>query len=275
MTATLPTRAIRRGPAVALGVLVLVILVGPEIAPYSPTAPVAPPYAPPAQWPLLGADDLGRDVLSRVLDGGRPMLLTSLAGALAGCFVGAVVGMTAALLGARTGRRDRWAETTVLRPFDALAALPPMLVLLLVLTSLPDRLGIVLAVALTGAPLSARLLRAAAAPVVARAHVEAAVARGESTAWILGREVLPLVAGPLVADAGLRLVSAVYLATAAGFLAIGASGTDWGTLIGDALPAAALQPVALASPVIGVALLTVLVNLVADDLVRHGRAVVG
>ncbi|ODU07322.1 MAG: ABC transporter [Pseudonocardia sp. SCN 72-86] len=265
----------RGTPIAVLAVLVVIILVGPFFAPYSPTAPVGVPFALPGRWPPLGTDDLGRDVLSRLLDGGRPMLLTSLAGAVLGSLIGAVVGLSAALLGARKGRRDRWAEAVVLRPFDAVAALPPMLVLLLVLTSLPARAGIVLAVAVTSAPLSARVLRAAAAPVVARAHVEAAMARGESTAWLLGREVLPLVAGPLAADAGLRLVSAVYLATAAGFLGIGASGSDWGTLIVQALPGAELQPVALAAPVLGVALLTITVNLVADDLIRRSRAVLG
>jgi peptide/nickel transport system permease protein len=109
-------------------------------------------------------------------------------------------------------------------------AVPPTLVLLL-LTALPGRAGIVLAVALAGASLVARVTAAAAASVVARAHVEAAIARGEGLGWVLGREVLPLVAGSLVADAGVRFVGAVYLVTAAaGFLGLGTGAADWGLL---------------------------------------------
>ncbi len=253
--------------AVVLGALLVLVVAGPALAPYSPTDPVGPPYALPGEAGLLGTDQLGRDVLSRVLVGGQPVVLTSLLGALAGSVAGAVVGLLAAV------RRAGVPGTVLMRPLDAVAAVPPMLVLLLVLTALPGRAGIVLAIAVAGAPLVARVAAAAAAPVVGRAHVEAALARGEGLAWVLGREVLPLVAGPLVADAGVRFVGAVYLVTAAGFLGLGAGAVDWGRLIVEALPGAVLQPVALAAPVLLVALLAVSVNLVADDLVRRSRTV--
>jgi ABC-type dipeptide/oligopeptide/nickel transport system permease subunit len=253
--------------AVVVGALLVLVVAGPALAPYSPTDPVGPPYALPGEFGLLGTDQLGRDVLSRVLVGGQPVVLTSLVGALAGSVAGAAVGLLSAV------RRARVPGTVLMRPLDAVAAVPPMLVLLLVLTALPGRAGIVLAIAVAGAPLVARVAAAAAAPVVGRAHVEAALARGEGLAWVLGREVLPLVAGPLVADAGVRFVGAVYLVTAAGFLGLGAGAADWGQLIVEALPGAVLQPAALAAPVLLVALLAVSVNLVADDLVRRSRTV--
>ena len=209
-----------RPAAVALVALLVLVIVGPVLAPYAPTEPVGPPYALPGEFGLLGTDQLGRDVLSRVLVGGQPVVLTSLLGALAGSVAGAAVGLLAAV------RRARVPGTVLMRPLDAVAAVPPMLVLLLVLTALPGRAGIVLAVALSGAPLVARLTAAAVASVVTRAHVEAAIARGEGLGWVLGREVLPLVAGPLVADAGVRFVGAVYLVTAAGFLGLGAGAAD-------------------------------------------------
>jgi peptide/nickel transport system permease protein len=251
--------------AVVLGALLVLVVAGPALAPYSPTDPIGPPYALPGESGLLGTDQLGRDVLSRVLAGGQPVVLTGLLGALAGSVAGAAVGLIA------TVRRVTGAF--LMRPLDAVAAVPPVLVLLLVLTAVPGRSGTVLAVALAGAPLVARVTAAAAAPVVSRAHVEAAIARGEGMAWVLGREVLPLVAGPLVADAGVRFVGAVYLVTAAGFLGLGAGAADWGQLIVEALPGAVLQPAALAAPVLLVALLAVSVNLVADDVVRRSRAV--
>lgn len=253
----------------SLGILILLIACGSLYAPYSPTSPIGLPYSPPGGGALLGTDQLGRDVLSRVLSGGLPVLSTSLIAALLGSGLGTALGLTAAAL----GRRHRWAEGIVLRPCDALAALPPIMVLLLALSALPGRVGIIVAVALASLPLSARVVRAAAAPVVSRAHVEVAFARGEKLTWVLRREVLPLVAGTVVADLGLRFVLALYLVTAAGFLGLGTSGSDWGQLIVEALPGATLQPLALAVPVSLVAALAISVNLIADSILRRSRRV--
>ena len=245
-----------------LAIVVGLALLGPFLAPFSPTESVGPSFDVPTSAHPLGTDHLGRDVASRILHGGLPVVVTSVLAALLGSLVGASVGLIAALASSRR------AEGLVLRPFDALAAVPPLLVLLLVLTATPGRAGIVLAVALTTAPLTARVARAAAAPVVARGHVEAARARGEGTGWLVVREV-----GPLVADAGIRLVAAVYLVTAAGFLGLTPGDTDWGLLIVEALPGAEIAPVALAVPVALVAALAVSVNLLADAAAGHGRVV--
>ncbi|MEV0296461.1 ABC transporter permease subunit [Nocardia sp. NPDC050710] len=255
--------------AVVIGVFIVAVA-GPAIAPHSPTAPVGVPYALPGEFPPFGTDHLGRDVLSRVLAGARPVFITSALAAVVGTGLGAVIGLGAAVLGAR----KRWQEGALLRPLDAIAALPPLLVLLLIQTAQPSRFGIIVAVAVAGAPLSARVIRAAAAPLVTRGHVETAVARGENMSWILGRELLPLVAGPVAADLGLRFVMAVYLVTAAGFLGVSAGETDWGILIAEALPGAALQPAALAVPVALVAVVAVSVNLLADRALAKSRALI-
>ncbi|WP_258348884.1 ABC transporter permease [Saccharopolyspora gregorii] len=261
--------SIRLGWVLFAAVLLLVLL-GPELAPHSPSRPVGPPFAAPGAVGLLGTDHLGRDVLSRMLHGGRPLLLTSALAALVGSAVGALAGLFASLV---AGSR-RWAAALVLRPLDVLAAVPPILVLLLVLTALPDRTGLVLAVVLTGAPLTARVARAAADQVLGRGHLEAAIARGEGWGWLLGREVLPLVAGPLLADAVLRFVSAVYLAAAAGFLGLSGTDSDWGLLIVEALPGVSLQPWALLAPVLGIALLAVGTHFIADGAGRRARSVI-
>jgi peptide/nickel transport system permease protein len=252
-------RAVMRRLLVGLGVVLIgIVLFGPELAPHSPTAPVAPPYSPPGTGGLFGTDYLGRDVLSRVLNGGRPLLLTSLVATIAGAGLGAAIGLGTALA------RRRWVEPLIMRPLDTLAAVPPILLSLLVLTAMPNRAGLVLAVALASVPLSARVARAAAEQVVGRAHVEAAVARGERLPWLVVGEVLPLVAGPLAADAGVRFVTAVYLVAAAGFLGLSTSDSDWGLLIVEALPGAALQPWALLVPVACIAVLAVAVNRLAE-----------
>ncbi|MFD8939212.1 ABC transporter permease subunit [Streptomyces sp. NPDC059578] len=148
---------------------------------------------------------------------------------------------------------------------------PPVLALLLVLTTVPGWLGVVLAVSVASAPLCARVVHAAAAPVLQRPHVELAIARGESWGWLLRNEVLPLVSPTVFAELGLRFVLALYLVTAAGFLGIGPTGTDWGTPVVEALPGAALQPAALVAPLLLIAVLAVSVNLLSDTMTRHER----
>jgi len=253
------------------GLAVLAVLFGPLVAPHPATAPIGPPFAPPGTAGPLGTDQLGRDVLSRLLHGGAPMLLTSALAALIGSGAGVTAGLFTAL--ASSGRR--WVEAIFVRPLDLPAAVPPILVLLLVLTALPNRAGIVLAVALSSVPLSSRITRAAAEQVIGRAHVEVALARGESWAWLLGREILPLVASTVLADLGIRFITAVYLVAAAGFLGLGTSASDWGLLIVEALPGAALQPWALLAPVAGIALVAVTANLASDALARRSRGVLG
>ncbi|HEX5741240.1 MAG TPA: ABC transporter permease subunit [Pilimelia sp.] len=245
-------------PAVAAGVLALCVVAGPALAPHDAAAPVGPPYLGPSGAHWLGTDHLGRDVASRLLHGARPLVLTSLAGALLGTVTGAGLGLAAAV-----SRRRRLAAALT-RPLDALAAVPAVVLMLLVLAAWPHRAGLVLAVTLAALPLTARLAAAAGAQVAGRGHVEVAVARGEKWPWVIGRELLPLVGGVLLADAGIRFVGAVYLVAAAGFLGVGTAGPDWGSLIVEALPGAPLQPWALLAPVLAVAALAVGVNLLAD-----------
>jgi len=263
-----------RGIRVA-GVLLLltigVAVIGPWLAPHLPTRIVGPPYAGPGSVPgaPLGTDYLGRDVLSRVLDGGRAVILTGVFATALSCLAGGVVGLTVALLAPRRPR----AANLLMRLMDALAALPPLLMVLLVLAAAPGRLSIVLAVTVAGLPLTARTLRAAAASVVQRGHVEVAIARGEALSWLLGREILPFVSGQLLADAGTRFVQSIYVAVAAGFLGLAGGATDWGSLISEALPGAQLQPWALVVPATLVAVLAVTANLVADELAHRSRRI--
>jgi ABC-type dipeptide/oligopeptide/nickel transport system permease subunit len=256
-----------------LGLLVTVALVGPWLAPHQPAAVVGPPYAAPGavHGAPLGTDLLGRDVLSRVLAGGRPVVLTGLLVTVVGGLLGAAVGLAAAL----AAPRRPWLDAVLMRPLDAVAAVPPLLILLLALAAAPGRLSMTLALLVAGLPLTARVLRASAAAVVQRGHVEVAVARGERLPWLLGREVLPLVSAPLLADAGIRFVQSVYVVVAVGFLGLGSGAADWGLLISESLPGAALQPWALVAPVLVVAALAVSANTVADEFASRSRWLLG
>lgn len=247
----------------------LFVLAGPALAPHGADVTVGPAYSPPGESGLLGTDHLGRDVTSRMLHGGSSTIATSVIAALGGSIAGAAIGLTAAL--SLTGRR--WLESLLMRPVDAVAAVPPIVLMLLVLTAMPDRAGLILAVVIVTAPLSARVIRAAAVQAAGRTHVESAVARGEKWCWLAGREVLPLIAGTVAADLGIRFVAAIYVVTAAGFLGVTAGPDNWGRLIADTLPGAALQPWALIAPVSAIAVITVAVNLIADRVLHDARGV--
>ncbi|WP_329012890.1 ABC transporter permease [Streptomyces sp. NBC_00690] len=250
--------------ALTTGAVLLIGLTGPFFAPHSPTTQITTPYAAPSPGLWLGGDHLGRDVLSRLLDGGPSVVLTSVLATAIAVATGTAAGLVSALLGHQRGRSG-----LVMRPLDAVAALPPVLALLLVLTAVPGRLGVVIAAAVASAPLSARVVHAAVTPVLRRPHVELAIARGEGWGWLLRYEVLPLISATVHADVGLRFVLALYLVTAAGFLGIGSGGSDWGTLVVEALPGATLQPVALIAPLLLIATLAVSVNLLSDSVTRR------
>lgn len=258
-----------RGAITACAVLAsvaLLALLGPWCAPHSATEIVGTPYAAPGHG-VLGTDQLGRDVFSRLLHGGRDVIVTATATTAAGAVLGGAVGLTAALASVR----HPWLDSVIMRPLDAVLAIPPLLLLLLFLTATPGRWTVATALIVISLPLSARVVRAAAGPVIRRTHVEAAIARGERLPWLIVREVLPFVAGPLLADASVRFVLSIYLVAAAGFLGLGTDTADWGVQIADALPGAQLQPWALAAPVVLVAVLAVAANVLADEISRHSR----
>ena len=148
--------------------VVLLAVIGPFAAPYSDTAFVTSPLSTPSGAHLLGGDALGRDVLSRLLNGGWLILLMSLAATAGGVFVGAASGVAAGYLG---GRRD----TIVMRIVDVILAFPALvLALLLVSVAGPHVWLIILAVALSHAPQVARVLRSATLDVAERDFVRAA-----------------------------------------------------------------------------------------------------
>ncbi|MDT4989473.1 MAG: peptide/nickel transport system permease protein [Micromonosporaceae bacterium] len=265
-----PLRSVARAMVAAvLALIAAVALVGPWLAPHSPTAVVGLPYSLPGtvDGAPLGTDYLGRDVLSRVLNGGLAVVTTGVVATVASSLLGAAIGLTAALY----APRRPWVDGVLIRTLDAVTAIPPLLLLLLIVAALPGHLSVVLAVVVTGVPLTARVLRASAASVVQRSHVEVALARGERLPWLIGREVLPLVSAPLLADAGIRFVQSVYAVVAIGFLGLGTGAADWGVLISEAMPGATLQPWALAVPVLIVAALAVATNVLADDVGRRSR----
>ncbi|GGM50470.1 peptide ABC transporter permease [Longimycelium tulufanense] len=260
------------GPAGGAGALAVVVilalaLVGPFVAPHGAAERVGAAFVAPTSEAWLGTDQLGRDVLSRLLHGGRSMLLLSCAALGLAYLVGGAIGLVAALAPGPV-------ETALMRPLDVLLALPPFLVLAVLATgSGRGAVVIVAAVGLANIPGIARVVRTAALEVSVRGWVEAATARGERIAAIACREILPNITKPLLADAGVRITTAISLVGTANFLGLGLQPplADWGLMIAENRSGLLLQPWAVLAPALCIAVLAVGVNVTADALTQPGR----
>jgi peptide/nickel transport system permease protein len=247
---------------------VAVAVIGPQVAPDSPGALLTLPFAKPSGRFLLGADFLGRDVLSRVLDGGWLLLLMAVSATVLGIAAGAAAGISAAYL---RGRPDG----LIMRTVDVILAFPQLVFALLLLSILGPRLWlIVLAVGLTHAPAVARVLRSATLDISERDFVKVAELQGMRPAAVMAKEILPSLSTPLMVEAGLRLTYSIIIMAGLAFLGFGQPppAPSWGTMINENRAGLALNPWAVIMPALLIALLTVGTNLLTDAV---GRAALG
>ncbi|QNS09273.1 ABC transporter permease [Streptomyces xanthii] len=242
--------------------IVLFALLGPWFAPHDPAHIAAAPYSQGAGL-ALGSDGEGRDVWSRFLAGGRPLVLVPLLATVVTTLLGTTTGVLAGYLGG-------WFDAAVSRLDTLLLALPPALVLLVLLHGWGYRtLTLVTAVALTGVPFVSRVARAATLQIVHSGYVDQAVALGDGPAAVMVREIVPGVVRPVLADAGTRLALAIALTASAGFLGFGPDTPDWGSMISENMEGVTLAPWGVAAPALGLAVLTVSVNLALDRAITR------
>jgi peptide/nickel transport system permease protein len=265
---TMASEAWRLGRTKA-GVIIVVIMVlmaifGPLIAPYSPTELVTTPYAAPSSGVWLGGDSIGRDVLSRVLCGGRTVISLALAATAIGFVLGVTFGLVA-------GYSKRVWDETIMRLLDVVLAFPQLVLTLLFVSIVGPKLWlIVLLVGVSHAPRIARVTRAATVDVAQRDFVHSAEALGVSRTKILFGEILPNISSPLLVEFGLRLTYSIGLIAALSFMGFGMQPptADWGLMINENRNGILLQPLAVAAPVICIAVLTIGTNFIADGLDR-------
>lgn len=267
-SAGLFARALRQ-PATVVGIvltglIVLLALVGPALAPYSPTEFIGRPFAPPGPTGVLGTDNLGRDVLSRFLAGGRLLLLLAFLATLIGVGVGALVGVVAAY-------RQGWVDELLMRLGDIALAFPQLVLALLFLAVFGPRPWLlVVLVAFGHLPRVARVVRGAAMSVVRRDFVRAAEVSGTPRWRIVVSEILPNVSSTLAVELGLRLTYSIGILAGLSFLGLGMQppAADWGLMINENRIALTVAPWAVVLPVVAIAVLTVGTNLIADGLAR-------
>lgn len=264
MTRALRTRALGLIGISLLLIVVLVAVFGPLLAPHSPNSPIGIPATQTAAGSPFGTDGLGRDVFSRVLSGGRVLLAVALGATAIAYVLGGALGLFAGL---RRGVVDQVAMSFV----DLLLAFPGLLLLLLTIAVLgAGSVSILVGAAAAQAPAIARYVRTISLEVGTTTYVEAAALRGERTAAVLRREVLPNIARPLMADIPLRFIMSLFLVTSANFLGAGPAppASDWGRMIFENQQIFSLNPLAVLLPVLPIAMLTIGANLVGEELSR-------
>jgi peptide/nickel transport system permease protein len=269
-------RFLRSGTgATGFALLVFVLgtaVLGPFFAPHSPTASIGIPFEGPSADAPLGYDVLGRDVLSRVLWGGRSVLalagLATLLAYAAGVLVGLLAGYSRSLL-----------DSVLMRSVDVLISFPALLfILVLIAGAGTSKSALVAGVAIVQAPLVARIVRTATLEQAVRGFVEAAAARGESTFAILRREILPNIVSPIAADFGLRFTYSIILVASVNFFGLGLQppDADWALIISENRDGLALNPWVILVPAALIALLTISLNMVGDAVARSlGQSRVG
>jgi peptide/nickel transport system permease protein len=259
----LDLKRIPLGAAIGLVLTALFLIAAifaPLIAPYGLGEIVGDVWAPMSSQFLLGTDNLGRDLLSRMIFGARTTIFIAVMATALSFSLGAILGFTAAVVGG-------WFDTGMSRFVDLLMAIPTLIFALVVLSVLPSTLvTLILVMGILDATRVYRLSRAVAVDINVMDFVEAAKLRGEGKGWIIFREILPNALSPLISELGLRFIYAVLFLSALSFLGLGVQppDADWGGMVKEnkdgivfGIPAALIPAAAIAARAISV-------NLVAD-----------
>lgn len=216
--------------AVGLGALALMAVLAPLISPFDPAAQGGEQLLGPSGTHLLGTDQLGRDIVSRIIYGARASLLVAAGAAVVGAGIGVPLGLIAGYLG-------RWIDAVAMRVVDLLLAVPGVLLALVIIAVLgPGRLNLVLAIGIGAIPEFARLTRVATLEVRERDFVLAARGMGASTPDTMARTVLPNVLGPILVQFVITASMAVVVEAGLSFLGLGTPppAPSWGGMLQDA-----------------------------------------
>ena len=259
----------RRGGQVlvALGLLMLTGMVvmavfGPLIAPFNPSATSPDSLAGPSAAHWLGTDSIGRDVLSRLIIGGRTTLLITFVAVTCAVAAGLVLGLLSGYVG---GMLDE----VIMRALDVVFAFPVFLLAIAVVAALgPTVPNLILTIAIVYTPTMARVVRGPVLSVKRWDHVEAARSVGVSEFAIATRHVLPMVVSPILVQTALTLAHTIFTVTALSFLGIGPPPPDpnWGGMLSEARQFMELAPLTVIGPASAIVFATLTFIVLANGL---------
>jgi peptide/nickel transport system permease protein len=253
--------------AAVMSIFILMAVFAPFIAPYDPLQQeLTEKFAPPSRAHLFGQDELGRDILSRVIYGARISLTAGLAAVAIATGVGTIIGVVSGYFG-------RWPDSVLMRLMDVLLAFPSILLAIVIVSVLGASLtNAMLAIGIVFIPQMARVVRSAVISVRERDYIEAERALGAGNAQIVFSGVLPNSMAPLIVQATLTLATAILDVAALSFLGLGARAPtpEWGAMLTDAFRSGygvfVTGQHAIIFPGIAIALCVLSVNFIGDGL---------
>ncbi len=253
------------------GAYFLMAIFAPLIAPYGVGEVVGDVWEPMSSTYLLGTDNIGRDLLSRMIYGGRTTIFIATAGTVLSFVIGSILGFFAAVVGG-------WMDQVLSRFVDLIMSIPTLIFALVVLSVTPVTIPVLIVVmGLLDSTRVYRLARAVAVDISVMDYVEAARLRGEKTAWIIFREILPNALSPLVAEMGLRFIFMVLFVSTLSFLGLGVQPpeADWGGIVKENKEGIVYGIPAALIPAFAIATLAISVNLVADWVLNRTTSLKG
>ena len=259
-------RELKKAPLTAqFGLVVILVYIfvavfAPVLAPYGESEIVGPEFDLWGEEFFLGTDNLGRDMMTRLIYGARNTVGIALITTLLAFFLGGTTGIMAAVLGG-------WYDQATSRSVDVLMAIPSLIFAMLLLTifgtSIPT---LIVVIGVLDSTRVFRIARAVSVNVVVMDYIESARLRGEGVSWITVKEVLPNIMPPLVAEFGLRFCFVFLTISALSFLGLGLQPptADWGSMVRDNATLITYGDITPLLPAAAIALLTIGVNFVVD-----------
>ncbi len=259
-------RVLRKAPPTAwfgmtvIALYLLAAIFAPLLAPHSETELLGGAFEPWGGQFILGTDQLGRDMLSRLIYGARNSVGIAFLTTMLSFFIGSSLGLIAAI-------SRGWIDQVLSRAVDVLMSIPQLIFALVLLSIMGSSIvNLIVIIAVLDSTRVFRLSRSVAQGVVVMDYVEAARLRGEKMPWIMRREILPNIMAPLAAEFGLRFCFVFLTISALSFLGLGIQPptADWGSMVRDNAALITYGDVTPLLPAGAIALLTVAMNFVVD-----------
>ncbi len=254
---------------IIIAINVIAALGAPIIAPFDQADVIGDAWADPDPQHIMGLDNLGRDLFSRLIYGARMSIGLSFVITCLSFSIGITAGFTAAVL-------RGWVDTALSRLVDLLLSMPTLIFAFIILSVLGTDIPVlIVTIAILDSTKVFRLSRALAMNIAALEYVEVARVRGEGLWWVIRKEILPNATAPLIAEFGMRFSFAFLLIAALSFLGLGVQppNADWGSMVRDYRDMINLGEPAPLYPAGAIALLTIGVNFVVDWILAiHSRS---
>lgn len=249
--------------AIVVIVIVLGSILAPNIAPYDPISQDLPQsLKPPSRANLLGTDQYGRDILSRILWGGRSSIRIGFISVIIGCFLGSMMGLFSGFSG------GLW-DTVLMRVVDAMLGIPIFLLALIVIATVgPGEANVIIAVAISTMPRFARMVRADALVLKEQEYLVAAQAAGGKKLHMLWKHVFPGTIPTITVLFTIYIANAILIEASLGFLGLGTQppSASWGLMVSSARGFILVAPWAILFPSLTITLMIMGLNLLGDGM---------